>query len=90
MTLAEDGGESRSEGEGVLQPCGSPSPEWSESDPSSSSAKRFKVPCPRTEVGGKCRVEGEGALAAAPACPAGVCVVAGDLLASCFSLLLIS
>ena len=90
MTLAEDGGEAWSKGEGALQSCGSPSPERFESDPSSSSAKRFEVQCPRTKDGGKSRVEGKGGLAAAPTCPAGVCVVAGNLLASCFSLLLIS
>ena len=84
MTLAEDGGESWSKGKGALQSCGITSPERSESDPSSSSAKRFKVRCPRTEGGGKSRVEGKGGLAAAPTCPAGVSVVAGNMLTSCF------
>ena len=78
--MAEDGGESRREGEGAPQPCGIPLTERSESNPRRLFTKRFGVLCPRSECGGKSRAE--GALSAAPGCPAWVCVVAGNLLAS--------
>ena len=70
-------GDSRGKAEGAPCSCGGTSTERSESNPSRSSRERSKV-----WGGGKSRCEAEGALSAAPGCPAGVCLVAGDLPAS--------
>ena len=83
---AAGGGVSQGGDEGSPRLCGSASPEWSESVPVRSSAKRFEAQDPRSGSGGKSQVEGEGALDGTSGSPAGVCVAASIMLALCASI----